>query len=133
MKSSALSKRAIAGRATLGRAGLGRALLFLGIAAGCSAVSAAQEYGETIVSTTANGVRMATVSFADLDVASPRGQEIMHARISQAARMVCGPGDFRRAGSLQQAKENRDCYHSALSGAMSQLSTDQVAAVTISE
>ncbi|RLA57858.1 MAG: UrcA family protein, partial [Gammaproteobacteria bacterium] len=54
-------------------------------------------------------------------------QETLYYRISSAARKVCGSSDFRRTGSVKQAAENKSCYESTLSQALSQTTASQVA------
>ena len=69
-----------------------------------------------------------TVGYADLDLNSVEGQEVLHYRIANAARKVCGSSDLRRAGSLQMANRNEECFESSLSRAMAQIPGAQVAA-----
>jgi UrcA family protein len=93
--------------------------------------TSAADYTETIVTTTSEGVRSATVSFADLDMDHAGAQDVLHGRISLAARKVCGSSDWRVAGSLQQALENRACYKDSVSQGMSQASSsNQVATIS---
>ncbi len=86
-------------------------------------------YGETVVTTTAEGLRTATVSYEDLDLNSAKAQETLHYRLSYAAHKVCGSSDRSDAGSLAQASRNRSCYNSAMDEAMSNVSNGQVAIV----
>jgi len=87
-------------------------------------------YGETVVTTTAEGLRTATVSYADLDLSTAKAQETLHYRLSYAAHKVCGSSDRSDAGSLGQASKNRSCYNSAMDGAMSNISNGQIAIVS---
>ncbi len=95
----------------------------------CVAVSAmAGGYQEaTLVQAHAMEARTAHVSVADLNPASVEGQEALHGRLSQAAREVCGSTDYRIAGSIRVAANNRACYESALAEALSQVHAAQVA------
>lgn len=86
-------------------------------------------YGETVVTTTAEGLRTATVSYADLDLNTSKAQEILHYRLSYAAHKVCGSSNRSDAGSLAQASKNRSCYNSAMDEAMSGISNGQIAIV----
>ena len=103
----------------------------ISVAATLSMATSAADYTETIVTTTSEGVRSATVSFADLDMDHAGAQDVLHGRISLAARKVCGSSDWRVAGSLQQALENRACYKDSVSQGMSQASSsNQVATIS---
>ena len=86
-------------------------------------------YAETVVTTTAEGLRTATVSYADLDLSISKAQETLHFRLSNAAHKVCGSSDRLVAGSLSQASKNHRCYNSAMDEAMSNISGGQVAIV----
>jgi UrcA family protein len=68
------------------------------------------------------------VSYADLDLSSAEGQEVLYYRISSAAREVCGPVDLRLAGSVRVANRNQACFEESLSRAMSDLPRHEVAA-----
>jgi len=83
----------------------------------------AADYSET--TTTATGLRTATVNLADLNLSSVSGQQAAQRRISQAAVRVCGSTDYRRVGSLYQVSINRDCQQRALSEALAQLPGSQ--------
>ncbi|MEM1144199.1 MAG: UrcA family protein [Pseudomonadota bacterium] len=68
-----------------------------------------------------------TVDYSDLDLTSPKAQEVLHSRISQAAKKVCGPQFARQAGGVSLAARNRACYDEAFSGAISQVNAAVVA------
>lgn len=106
-------------------------LAVLGLTAGFAMTVQADRYGETLVSTSAEGVRTATIAVSDLDMSSSAGLEILAYRVQNAARMVCGPSDYKRAGSLSQARYNRSCATSAFDDAMSQVHGTNLAAVTV--
>ncbi len=101
-----------------------------GVAASVSVMASADTYNETVVSTSAQGLRTATVSYADLDLNTAKARETLQYRISNAARKVCGSVDRSHAGSLAQASKNRSCYNGAMNDAMSSLSNGQVAVVS---
>jgi UrcA family protein len=67
------------------------------------------------------------VALGDLNLASAEGQQALHDRISQAARAVCGSTDYRVAGGLRMASNNRACYESAFAQAMSQVGAGRLA------
>ena len=48
----------------------------------------------------------------------------------RAARNVCGPTGLREAGGLQMASRNRACYDEAVSAAVSQVGSAQLASVS---
>ncbi|MEQ9463925.1 MAG: UrcA family protein [Haliea sp.] len=98
----------------------------------CMAVSAmAGSYQEaTLVQAHAMEARTAHVSVADINPASVEGQNALHGRLSQAAREVCGSTDYRIAGSVRVAANNKACYESALADALSQVNAAQVADIS---
>ena len=101
----------------------------IGIAAGVSMAASADGYGETYVSTTAEGLRTVNVSYADLDLTHATGRDTLEHRISQAAKKVCGSSNLRVAGSLRQASENKSCYRDTMAQSLSQVSAPQIAAI----
>ena len=101
----------------------------IGIAAGVALNASAENYEVTQVTTSQEGLQKASVSYADLDLTTARGQETMYFRISAAAEQVCGSKNPRDAGGITQATENKLCFERAMSEAMSQLSASQVAAI----
>jgi len=101
--------------------------LLFGLTATVSLVAAADDYNETRVTTSAEGIRTATVSYADLDLSDAHGREVLQYRISAAAHKVCGSSQRSDAGSLAQASKNRNCYNGAMNDAMRSLSEGQVA------
>lgn len=102
----------------------------IGFAAGISTQAMGDVYGETHVSTTAEGLRMTTVSYADLDLSDPDGKEILNRRLRNAAADVCGSPDIRKAGSIRQAHENKSCSHHAVANAEQQAASSQVVVVS---
>jgi UrcA family protein len=99
------------------------------ISAGLSMAVSAGNYSETVVTTSAEGLRTTTVSYADLDLASTQGKEALEHRVSKAAREVCGSSHFREAGSVSRAVENKSCYENAMAQAMKKVSSPQVASI----
>ena len=102
----------------------------IGFAAGISTTVMADGYGETHITTTAEGLRTTTVSYADLDLTDPKGKEVLNFRLRRAARDVCGSPDIREAGSIRQAHENKTCFHHAVANAEQQASASQVVVVS---
>ncbi|HLT91062.1 MAG TPA: UrcA family protein [Woeseiaceae bacterium] len=67
----------------------------------------------------AHETRAMTVSYADLDVSTSAGLELLHARIRTAARTVCGPWERDKRLDLRGAW--RECYDGAVSNAVAAL------------
>jgi UrcA family protein len=89
------------------------------VAAGVSAVANAADYNETRVTTTAEGFRTTSVTYADLDLGTADAQKVLKRRLKRAALKVCGSPSHRfTAGSLAQAFENRECADNAVATAM---------------
>ena len=103
----------------------------IGMATAVSMAASAGNYSETFISTSAEGLRTTTVSYADLDLVSTEGRATLEHRVSKAAREVCGSSNFREAGSLRRATENKSCYESAVARAMEQVSSPQLAAINL--
>jgi len=97
------------------------------LTASASLVATAGDYSETRITTSAEGIRTATVSYDDLDLSNAHGREVLQNRISAAAHKVCGSANRSNAGSLAQASKNRNCYNGAMNDAMRSLSEGQVA------
>ncbi|MDO8860621.1 UrcA family protein [Haliea sp. E1-2-M8] len=98
----------------------------------CLAASAmAGSYQEaTLVQAHGMETRTASVSVADLNLSSVEGRDALHGRLSQAAREVCGPTDYRVAGSIRVAANNRACQKSAVAGALAQVNAGQIASIS---
>jgi UrcA family protein len=76
----------------------------------------------------ANGVDVAskTVGFADLNLDSDKGAQVLLKRIESAARDVCSPFDGRDAVSLS-ARNN--CVNSAVGSAVAHVDNNKVTAL----
>jgi len=61
------------------------------------------------------GQLVARVSYADLDLSSEAGLLILYRRLQSESRSACGPRNYRQAGSLQQLRDNKQCYNDLLS------------------
>jgi UrcA family protein len=97
------------------------------VAAGVSAVASAADYGETLVTTTAEGFRTTAVSYTDLDLSTAKAREALDRRLTRAARKVCGSPFRASTGSLPQAFENKQCADNAVAAAMRDISENDVA------
>ena len=98
------------------------------ILASVSIGASAGGYSETLVNGQAQSLETFAVSYADLDLSKSEGIEALHRRISNAARKVCGPSDYRQAGSLRISARNKACYDDAVSEGISQIDSAQMAA-----
>ena len=96
------------------------------VAAGVSAVAHAGDYSETRVTTTSEGLRTTSVSYADLDMAAADSREALERRLSRAALKVCGSPFRATAGSLSQAVQNKKCSDNAVAAAMREMSASDV-------
>ena len=65
------------------------------------------------VATAQAGANSATVSHADLALATPAGQRRLERRIATAARKICGL-DTHETGTRMVPKDATECYHAAL-------------------
>ncbi|MEP5569258.1 MAG: UrcA family protein [Halioglobus sp.] len=102
----------------------------IAVAAGTVMNASATSYDETYVTTSAEGLRQITVSYADLDLKTDRGQETLYYRMVQAADAVCGSRIPSEAGGARQVSQNKACFSRAMELGLSETSTSQV--VTIS-
>ncbi len=107
------------------------AALILGISSCLAASAMAGSYQETTL-VQANGIetRTTSVNVADLNLASVEGQDALHGRLSQAAREVCGPTDYRVTGSIRVAANNKACQNAAVADALAQANAGQVATIS---
>mgnify|MGYP001030153116 CR=1 FL=1 len=62
------------------------------------------------------GAVQITYNASDLD--NKYGREKLERMIRRAAKKVCGSSNYRAAGSLKQAAENRKCYEEAVTEAL---------------
>ena len=82
------------------------AVVILGAPAIASSAPFINDEGDTVV----------RVSYADLNLSSQAGLEVLYRRLQGAADSVCGPRrSLREAGSQQQLIDNKQCYRSLLS------------------
>ncbi len=84
------------------------AVLVLGFPAIASATPLINDEGKPVV----------RVSYADLNLSSQVGLVALYKRLQGASSAVCGPRDYRQAGSLEQLSQNKVCYRNALSKAV---------------
>jgi UrcA family protein len=87
----------------------------------------ADAWGDTHVTTTADGVRSVAVSYSDLDLNDVEGRDTLEYRVRAAAREVCGSTDYRITGSLSQANQNKECAERAVNAASYNSGASEVA------
>lgn len=102
-------------------------LVFLALAAGTSALKA-----ETLEETRVQGSHLAppsvTVRYGDLNLNSEAGRDALSSRLSMAARNVCDHHGYTRTRSLRYLAKTKACYDEALTAALSQVNSGQLAA-----
>ena len=82
------------------------AILVLGIPAIASSSQFVNAEGKTVV----------RVSYADLNLSSQAGLNVLYSRLQAASNSFCGPRrSLLEAGSQQQLMKNKQCYSSLLS------------------
>ena len=103
---------------------LRRVLFGVAIAAACFGAAQART---PYVSTDADGVPVVKVVYNDLDLSSDQGAHVMLARISNAARLVCGSEPM--IGMVDRTAYWRGCVHAAQVDAIKRLGAAKVAAL----
>ena len=102
----------------------------LGMMSGLAAQASAGGVTEVTASQPGEAVQV-VVEVADLNLHSSAGQEVLAARISQAAEEICGSSNPRVAGGVSMAARNKECQRDtvdrALSRALSEVSRSAVA------
>jgi len=102
----------------------------ISLVAGFSMSAAAGQFDETLVQGDSAEIQTVRVQYLPSDLATAEGREILHSRLRQAAKKVCGPTNLRDAGGLRNMSRNRQCYDQALQAAASQIGFDQVAVIS---
>ncbi len=90
------------------------ALITLSAGIGCHGMAQASEANLQVESR--------AVSYADLNLARPADQKIMHQRIRNAARDVCDLDTARRIPA-RQARAGKACYQNAIADAIASVPT----------
>jgi UrcA family protein len=75
----------------------------------------------------AERVRHTKVSYSDLKLNTPTGQQAMLARLRRASRRVCGPAP--NTSELNQSAAYHACFDGAMSGALADLGNSDVSAL----
>ena len=74
-------------------------------------------------------IQSISVQYAPAQLSSDEGRANLYSRIKHAAEQVCGPTGLRETGSLTIASRNRKCVEEAMSAAMGQVGSSQLAAL----
>ena len=70
------------------------------------------------------------VPYTDLNLSNSAGLNVLHNRLSNAARAVCGQqSDLKLVGSLKQLRINKECYDNTLAQALAEVNFPSVAQV----
>ena len=102
----------------------------LSLAVAFSTQAAADEVGETFVRGDQQGMQSVVIQYTASELADEQALQNLYGQIKRAARNVCGPTGLREAGGLQMASRNRACYDEAVSAAVSQVGSAQLASVS---
>ena len=102
----------------------------LGLAVGFSTPSAAEQVDETFVRGDQDGMQSISIQYTASELADEKSLQNLYGQIKRAAKQVCGPTSLREAGGLQLASRNRVCYEEAVSAAVSQVDSDQLASIS---
>lgn len=100
------------------------------LALGISAQASAEQVDETFVQGNHEGSQSITIQYTATELANDDGLENLYGQIKRAARQVCGPTGLREAGGLNIASRNRECYEEAVSAAVSQVGSEQLASIS---
>ena len=96
------------------------ALVVLGLGASASAVAA---------STSQLSVRSVQVSFADLDIDSDIGAQILYKRLQNASEKACSISNSGATKPVGVVRDSRLCYASALGNAVSRIDSDALSKI----
>ncbi len=99
----------------------------LTLTAGMSVHSSAETLDETLVQ--GKAVPAETVTFKQSELATVDGRAAVEKRVREAAENVCGPSDYRIAGSLSRVVKNKECQNAAVAQAMAEINSESVAAI----
>ena len=74
-------------------------------------------------------IQSISIQYAPAQLSSEEGRANLYGKIKNAAEQVCGPTGLRETGSLSIASRNRKCVEDAMSAAMGQVGSSQLAAL----
>ena len=71
--------------------------------------------------------KMATVSYADLNLENEEGVQVLYQRLQRASKKVCGIRPKKIYGSnVYKVRESLRCYRAALAGAVEKFDNDDL-------
>ena len=73
-----------------------------------------------------------TVSYADLNIHSEAGAQVLYARLKRASERVCHVAPFSEYGSVKRVRDSRVCYDEALSDAVESIGSDALTRIHVS-
>lgn len=94
----------------------------------CARVGAEEAQDYSIPAATST--QSISIRYTPADLGTEDSRAILQNRIRRAAERVCGPTNYRKAGSLAMASHNRKCVNDALEAAAIQLGESRVAALS---
>ncbi|MEE4143401.1 MAG: UrcA family protein [Halieaceae bacterium] len=100
-----------------------------GIAVSLALPGAAEEAPEAAIPAAGTGIQTISIQYAPAQLNSDEGRAELYGKIRHAAREVCGPTGLLEAGGLRIASRNRKCIEQAMSAAMGQVESNQLAAM----
>lgn len=104
------------------------AIAAFGLATSLAIPAAAEEAPAAAIPEAGTGIQSISIQYVPAELSSVSGRAKLLGEIKHAAREVCGPAGLRETGSLTIASRNRKCAEQAVSAAMGQLGSSQVAA-----
>ena len=106
-----------------------RTIAAFSIVASLAFPAAAEETPEAAIPEAGTGIKSISIQYAPAELSSNQGRADLYGKIRHAAREVCGPTGLREAGSLTLAARNRKCIEQAISEALGQVGSSQLAAI----
>jgi len=69
------------------------------------------------------------VSYADLDLTSDAGIDVLYGRLQRASEMACDTGSIHQKGSLKAARSAASCFDEVLTNLVSKVNNNKLTAV----
>ena len=69
------------------------------------------------------------VTYADLDLTSAAGVEVLYGRLQQASAMACDTGSRQQKGSIKASRAAADCYDEVLNNLVSKVANSKLTAM----
>jgi len=77
----------------------------------------------------ASSTKKASIFYDSKSLDNPTDQEILYARIKDAARDMCGTDNLHVTGSVERSRSNDECYEGTLTAAVNRLDDPRVSAL----